>query len=1001
MIFVGCSLDDADLLEQISNQHKLFGESTGPHYVLVRDCDELSIKEKLKGLPIDLVTFSDFGQPLINLLGEISQQSSNTNRPQIQTLTANPVERDTRTSKRNIRIAILVATPIDKNYNHDDLLHEFKKLKADVTLLHLSVSTLNGLEDFDYIFILTKVLKTKVVIEDEMLATHWISLKDLEDNIGNRNTKGVFVFLDYKKETDLDPLDLKLLAQPTLISPALNKSQISSFIFQIFKKKAFHYVEESICCNLERFEIDVLNGSQKLTIIKTNLPANIDPRTTKNYVGRRTDLENICRKIIELRDSSEILTIKGSGGIGKTITLKRLAVELAGRNYFSDGIDFIDCEFIADSKAFEDNIARCFNLENALNLQDQIGKRFRNQDRLIVLDNVETLLHLASSGPIKEFMSFISEYATIVVTSRELIDLDCEQSYELRPFTTDEAYELFVLELPWRDKISEEDKHIIRHDILESLLDNNPLAIRLITKNIPNGKRFQDLKTELEMNFFQKVSQSELDVFDSASDANIERKKSLYGSINFSYQYLSDKEKVAFELLSLFPDGINLESFKKISQEGKTHRNGTSKKTPVSEALLITDPIIKSLESKSLIQVDNNKIKHQSIIGKFAEHKFRQRSEDELERYHRNAFSYNHSFAKGLASNSLEIPLLVLKIFNGHQNNFIKSIQYLSSIKYDHEVFFDYIDDLHNLFIDIAASKRLKQELEKYNFAFDDKNEQLCFDITMLSLDYFNGNFSSAYRRLKDIMPLARLSDFGSDILIERNLHRQASNLYMFEGEVLCAIKSDISRKMFTSHYPPEFLQLGYFNKQLLSASRIDFMTLDAMLSSGLLTQEIINTYIKQGIFEKSHLEMTQVHYLKAKLGVLKKQSINELVAVNPYTEGLKQLMFAFVEKNLEAKDAYFTQALQNLTHIKYYYVEALYFYAQFLKEIQSGEKFDEIFQLGIGLARKHHYRFKLYKFEELVAKTSHEYDMDNYPLPEYIDLDGYANFLLKEHRRR
>lgn len=44
--------------------------------------------------------------------------------------------------------------------------------------------------------------------------------------------------------------------------------------------------------------------------------------------------------------------------------------------------------------------------------------------------------------------------------------------------------------------------------------------------------------------------------------------------------------------------------------------------------------------------------------------------------------------------------------------------------------------------------------------------------------------------------------------------------------------------------------------------------------------------------------------------------------------------MFTFVETDYGLKQAFFERALKSLSHIKYYYVEVLYFYAKFLVEI-------------------------------------------------------------------
>lgn len=992
LIFVGCSLDDADLLKQISDQHQLFANNTGPHYALVKECDIKIIETKLKGLPIRLVGFSDFGEPLINAIKQITSIRQIDHIPP-SIVKATNLENNSK--QTIIKIAILSAKPLDKNFKYDLLESEFKKLKAEITLQHLSLFNLNELEGHDYIFILSKIIKNKIAIEDEVLTTGWINLKELEENLGNKNTKGVFIFLDHQNKNDIDVSPLEPFAFPILIFPQLTKNQVESFGFKIFKKKSINYVEESLAFNIDSLQIYELKDKGKEWLLKTKLPANIDPRTTKNYVGRKNDLENICRKILELRNRGELLTIKGSGGIGKTITVKKLAVEFANRNFFKDGIDFIECEFIATYKAFEDNIARCFNLENALNVQALISENYGNQDRLIILDNLETLLNLPFSDQVKNLLSFISEFASIVITSRELTSLHIEQTYELRPFTTDEAYELFVRELPWGSEIIEVDKRIIREGIIEPLLDNNPLAIKLVTKNIPKGKRFEDLKIELETNFFRKVSDSELEAFDSASDVNIERKKSLYGSINFSYQYLNDKEKVAFELLSLFPDGINLERFKQMSAKEKALRSEKEKQKVVTEDLIITDHLIKALENKSLIQNDNNEIRLQSIVGKFADHKFKQRDAGELERFYKNAFDYNYRFANILITHSFENNLVSLRIFNNHQNNFIKSIQFIEGFKFDNKMILLYVSRLVSLFTKICGYKTLIQALKEQNLVFENPNQKLCYDVSILVLKYFNGEFNSSYEKLRTILPLDKLLDLNSNDSIEEVTQRAAMSIYSMEGETLISSQLTISKERDLVHYPPSFFQLGFFSSGLISKLNPNFTSLETSYALGLLNKKKIEEYIEKNLYEKSHLEITQTNYIKAKMGLLNKRAITPLVTVNPYTIGLKQLMFAFVESDYDAKQSFFNQALENLIHIKYYYVEALFFYATFLKENQQPD-FAEIHLKGADLARKHQYRYLSHKFDQLINETNYEYDVSNYPLPIDQDISKYSRFLIK-----
>ncbi|CAK8715097.1 hypothetical protein LDFHOB_04365 [Candidatus Electronema aureum] len=63
LLFIGCSLEDAELLQEMDKQHKLFDGNTGRHYALVREKNKAEIELKTKGLPLRLLTFADFGAP--------------------------------------------------------------------------------------------------------------------------------------------------------------------------------------------------------------------------------------------------------------------------------------------------------------------------------------------------------------------------------------------------------------------------------------------------------------------------------------------------------------------------------------------------------------------------------------------------------------------------------------------------------------------------------------------------------------------------------------------------------------------------------------------------------------------------------------------------------------------------------------------------------------------------------------------------------------------------
>ncbi len=1011
LIFIGCSLEDADLLQELGRQHNIFAGNIGPHYALVREKDRESIKEKLKDFPfIDVISFADFGQPLLETIAAISAPIHETavaptNVAKVET----PVSVAVSSTKR---IAILTANPIGENYDYRASTKELEKLECEITYYPLTIKALNDLEGFDYIFILSRLIKNNLVIEDETLQSARSNFKNIEDNIGNGSTKGIFIFLDYATKDALGSSeiinDIASLQLPVIIFPSLEKSQLDSFRFQYFKKCNIDYLSEVVLTNRDKFQLGELKGSKNIIRTTSKLSESIDKKNSDQYLGRRTDLQYLCREIVELRNVNEFLTIKGPGGTGKTATIKKIAVELSERFIFSEGIDFVDCEFIGDYSSFEKKVAASFNLENALNIPLEIRTKLRKQEKLIILDNVETLLHLPDTQQIKDFIYFVCDYASIVITSREILDLSCEKVIELSRYSSDDAYELFKQYFKREPKDLIEQR-ILRQDIVEDLLDNNPLAIKLVASNLPSSKKMSELKQELEEDIFRKASADELNDLDAISDINIERKKSLYASINFSYKSLDDSEKKAFEILSLFPDGIHRNALKAVADGHRDELRNSNKKTRKLQIQVpvITDPIIRNLENKSIIQVDNQIIKLQSIMAKFAERQLNRRKPNELVNYYQRASEYHIHFAEYLHSFSFtERSANASNRFNLQQANFFKSIDYLYAADISEERMLDYLHTLCALAIGTTLSEKFSSVLkrsESIKSLLHDADASRCFTVLILHAEYYAGRFAEAFSDLQLKVPLNTLRELAPTSLTEKILFRRAIDIYAMEGEVLLELKYIINTRVNYSGYPFTLLQVGEINSALLAGRKFGFNTLETKHVLGVLDFHEIDKHIARA-YEKDHLDLMQLHYIKSKLSLKNKrgvdtQSIKNLVIVNPYTRGLQQLMLAFASDKPTEAIALYEQALSNLIHIKYYYVEALFYYARFLQMQNIQSEFNKIYQEGYDLACKHYYRWLRYQFEDLIEKKPAPYNSADYPLPEDLDVEGYIQWLIKQNR--
>ena len=97
--------------------------------------------------------------------------------------------------------------------------------------------------------------------------------------------------------------------------------------------------------------------------------------------------------------------------------------------------------------------------------------------------------------------------------------------------------------------------------------------------------------------------------------------------------------------------------------------------------------------------------------------------------------------------------------------------------------------------------------------------------------------------------------------------------------------------------------------------------------------------------------------------------------------------MLAFNSNSDEKKKDYFKKALNNLSHIKYYYLEALYYYSLFLKEYDI-EEFLKTKQEGLSKSKQFHYQYIFHLFNNMENKTEYNFEYSFYPtlgLKEYV----------------
>jgi len=1031
ILFIGCSLDDAELLAEIVKQNDLFDGNTGPHYALVRKTDEQEIKSKLADSHVQTIAFSDFGQPLIDAvtqLAECKDQQQQVINNEKEPAQQPKLDRDKEQKKKCNKISLFTASPLDKPLDDTDIIAKLKKYKYSIFQQDFTENNLREADDYSIIFLLAKITNGGLLIEDDNACSDYLTIDELEENLPVNAKLTVLITDKLLSEQELKTINFPLLVLPVLNKQGKDLNILDKLTHQLFKKqdvKPFIDKEDIQLVQVTSELLKSLNAENRQQWLKYKplLPRDINSSELQGFTGRLSDLADISQKLTKAANGQRLLTIKGSGGLGKTTIAKKVALELANRGRFDAGVYFIDCENITSVNQLEMHIGEAFKLRSADDLFGYLAQHHDQLSRLLIFDNLESLLYLKQADKqqnkqaidqVKTLLSRTLIYANVLVTSRESINTEWEDVLPFRQMESEEALTLFN-RLTKNNYLSEDEQGFVRRKILEPLLNNNPLAIKLICDGMPSGTCLKGLKKELEDDFFGKVKEEDLTLmFDDEIDANINRQESLYVSILYSYGTLNNSQKRAFESFSLFPDGIDLQTFKLLVAESKKNdRNHDSHKLkkPVS------DKDITVLANKSLVESYNGFYTLQSVIQRFARFRFDKSTQekDKIELF-RRALHYNEEtleFIRNLKRvNKKAIPLFLSVVNNlfaaiayGAKKNVVRNLEEIESY-FQMLGSINSLSNILNLSSDLLAV--LNENTIEHLITEDDKEQvELAWQLFKVSSMYFNGEFNTAYNQLKTLIPVKLLMtiDGHSEKGQEFNniIYHKAQNIYSMEGDI-------INHALHLENFN-QYAYISVVASQAQTAMNVeplmklvladlDYFEAQSYLNEGIDLNQI-NKVIKE-LHENEHLDRVSLTYIKSRDEYVNYEVIEKLVSVNPYTSGLKKLMYALSvehklldevtnsdEHNIELNNriiGYYQSALTDLNHIKFYYVQALYFYTRFLQKTNN-ENFETVYENGLQLTQIHHYRYWQHRFLLLKQPTLGPYKPENYPLPDNLNL--------------
>jgi predicted ATPase/class 3 adenylate cyclase len=272
------------------------------------------------------------------------------------------------------------------------------------------------------------------------------------------------------------------------------------------------------------------------SLYRSNLPVPATP-----FLGRERELGEVVTQLTS--PDVRLLTLTGPGGTGKTRLALQAAAEAA--EAFPDGITWVPLAPLRDPALVLATLAQALGVKETAGqtVGQAVCGALVGRRALVLLDNAEHLLPAAAdevallhavSGP------------TLLVTSRERLQLQGEQVWPVPALSDEEALAFFVARARQLDPGFMPDSAAGE---LCRRLDRLPLALELA------AARTAALSTEQLLGRLA----DRLDLLRGSRDVD-PRQRTLRATIEWSYDLLDSEEKRVLRALSVFAGGCTLEA---------------------------------------------------------------------------------------------------------------------------------------------------------------------------------------------------------------------------------------------------------------------------------------------------------------------------------------------------------------------------------------------------------------------------------------------------------
>lgn len=325
--------------------------------------------------------------------------------------------------------------------------------------------------------------------------------------------------------------------------------------------------------------------------VRHNLPVQLT-----SFIGRRQEIEEVIR----LLEKTRMLTLIGPGGTGKT----RLSMEVANEVLlqYPDGVWLVELAPISDPLLLPQTAARAIGLRDEPHrpVIDMLCDYLYDKQLLLLLDNCEHLVEACAQ--LADRLLHACPQLRILASSREALGIsgeklylvpslqlpDLQSSLTVETINQYEAVRLFTERasaVTQKFRLTDENAFSIAQ--ICHRLDGMPLAIELAAGKMRSLSP-QQIAQRLDDRFR---------LLTGGSRTALPRHQTLYATIEWSFNLLSDPEQILFRRLSVFVNGWTLAAAESVCSDEDTTAKDALKREDILE-------LLSQLVNKSLVMAE-------------------------------------------------------------------------------------------------------------------------------------------------------------------------------------------------------------------------------------------------------------------------------------------------------------------------------------------------------------------------------------------------------------